>query len=107
VQTLTSTQVLGIFVNNAKHDQTGCTNEYGAIRHCCPKLCPANSVAMLQWAIFHLQQIPVPNFVPDFSDPRFGVFGCHEWYKMKLFFVSKASPMDLMQYKSECRICLW
>ena len=103
---LTSTQVLGILLDNAKHNQTGRTDEHGAIRHRHPELCPIGGVAMLLWAIFHLRQIPVPNFVPDFSDPRFGEFGCRKWYETKLFFASKASPTDLMQYKSKCQISL-
>jgi hypothetical protein len=82
---LTSTQVLGILLDNAKHNQTGRTDEHGAICHRHPKLCPISGVATLLWAIFHLRQIPVPSFVPDFSDPGFGEFGCCKWYKMKLF----------------------
>jgi hypothetical protein len=103
---LTSTQVFGILLDNAKHNQTGCTDEHGAIRHRHPELCPIGGVAMLLWAIFHLRQIPVPSFVPDFSDPGFREFGCRKWYETKLFFASKASPTDLMQYKSKCQISL-
>jgi hypothetical protein len=81
----------------------GCTDEHGTICHHHLELCPINGVGMLLWAMFHLQHLPVPNFVPDFSNPNYGKFGHQEWYEIKLFFLSKLSPMDLMQYKSECR----
>jgi hypothetical protein len=93
--------VLGILLDNAKHNQTGRTDEHGAIRHRHPELCPINGVGTLLWAIFHLEHFPVPDFVPDFSSPDYGEFGHREWYEMKLFFSSKGSPKDLMQYKSE------
>jgi hypothetical protein len=56
---------------------------------------------MLLWATFHLRDFPVPNFVPDFSDPKFGEFGRRDWYKICLFFSSTGLPTDPMQYKSE------
>jgi hypothetical protein len=99
---LTSRHVLGILLDNAKHNQTGQTDEHGAIRHRHPELCPVNGVGTLLWAIFHLLSLPIPNFIPDFSNPDYGEFGHCEWYKMKLFFSSKGSPMNPMQYKSEC-----
>ncbi|KAH8979010.1 hypothetical protein EDB86DRAFT_3089648 [Lactarius hatsudake] len=71
-------EVLGILLDNAKHNQTGRTDEHGAIRHCLVELCPINAVAMQLWATFHLRQIPVPGFAPDFSDPDFGEFGRHD-----------------------------
>jgi hypothetical protein len=56
---------------------------------------------MLLWAIFHLRSIPVPNFVPDFSDPKFGEFGRRDWYNNLLFFSSTGLPTVPMKYKSE------
>ena len=93
--------MLGILLDNTKHNQTGCTDEHGAIHHCHPKLCPINGVGVLLWETFHLKHFPVPNFVPDFSSPDYREFSHCEWYEMKLFFSSEGSPKDLMQYMSE------
>lgn len=57
---------------------------------------------MLLWATFHLRNMPVPEFIPDFSDPKFGEFGRRDWYKHLLFFSSKGSPTVPMKYKSKC-----
>ncbi|KAN0141920.1 hypothetical protein V8E53_000382 [Lactarius tabidus] len=65
-------EVLGILLDNAKHNQTGHVDEHGVICHCHIELCPINAVAMLLWAMFHLKQVPVPSFVPNFADPNFG-----------------------------------
>ena len=92
---------MGILVDNAKHNQTGRTDEHGAIRHRSVELCPIGGVAIFLWATFHLRNSPVPNFAPDFSDPTFGEFGRRDWYERRLFFSSTGSPQDLMQYKSE------
>jgi hypothetical protein len=56
---------------------------------------------MLLWAIFHLCSIPVSNFVPDFSDPKFGEFGRRNWYNNLLFFSSTGLPTVPMKYKSQ------
>ena len=99
-------QVLGILLDNAKHNQTGRTDEHGAIRHRHVELCPINAIAMLLWATFHLRQTPVPNFVPDFSDPKFGEYGRRDWYNHLLFFSSTGSPDVMMKYKSESSLSL-
>lgn len=99
-------QVLGILLDNAKHNQTGRTDEHGAICHHHVELCPINAIAMLLWATFHLRQIPVPNFVPDFSDPKFGKYGRRDWYNHLLFFSSTGSPDVMMKYKSESSLSL-
>jgi len=49
----------------------------------------------------HLHSIPVPNFVPDFLDPKFGEFGRRDWYNILLFFSGTGSPTVPMKYKSE------
>jgi hypothetical protein len=56
---------------------------------------------MLLWATFHLRNVPVPNFVPNFSDPDFGEYGKRSWYNRLLFFSSTSTPEDPMPYKSE------
>jgi hypothetical protein len=57
---------------------------------------------MLLWAIFNLCSFPVPNFVPDFSDPKFGEFSRCDWYNnLLLLFSSTGSPTVPMKYKSE------
>ncbi|KIM77758.1 hypothetical protein PILCRDRAFT_11845 [Piloderma croceum F 1598] len=76
----TGLKVLGILLDNAKRNQTGQTDKHGAIHHCHPELCLVNSI--------------------DFSNPDYGEFGHCEWYKMKLFFLSKGSLMNLIQYKT-------
>ncbi|KAN0134511.1 hypothetical protein V8E53_007657 [Lactarius tabidus] len=93
-------EVLGILLDNAKHNQMGRVDEHGAIRHRRVELCPINAVAMLLWATFHLKQVPVPSFVPDFADPNFGEFGRRDWYRHLLFFSSTGSPLDALKYKT-------
>ena len=79
----------------------GCVDEHGAIRHRYVELCPINAIALLLWATFHLKQVPVPNFVPDFSDDKFGEFGRRDWYRQLLFFSSTGSPCEQLKYKSK------
>lgn len=92
---------MAILADNAKHNQTGLTDEHGAIRHREVELCPVGAVAMVLWATYHVRGHPTPDFVPDFADPMFGEFGRRDWYQHRLFFTSTGSPTDLMQYKSE------
>jgi Centromere DNA-binding protein complex CBF3 subunit, domain 2 len=94
-------QVLAILADNAKHNQTGRTDEHGAIRHRHVELCPVAGVAMQLWATFHVRNFPVPDFEPDFSDPECGEYGRRDWYDHRLFFSSTGNPTELMQYKSK------
>jgi hypothetical protein len=71
-------------------------DEHGAIHHQHVKLCPIGGVAMLLWAMFHLQKLSVPNFEPDFLDCAFGEFRHCDWYEHHLFFASTSSPANLM-----------
>lgn len=94
-------QVLAILADNAKHNQTGRTDEHGAIRHRHVELCPVGGVAMMLWATFQLRNFPVPDFIPDFADPKFGEFGRRDWYNICLFFSSTGSQTEPMQYKGK------
>ncbi|KAJ7745543.1 hypothetical protein DFH07DRAFT_977314 [Mycena maculata] len=88
---------LALIADNAKHNQTGRTDEHGALRHRFVELCPIGSIALLLFSYFHVRNELVPNFVPDFSDSNYGDFGKREWYGIHLFPAGK-SPMDEMGY---------
>ncbi|TFY73269.1 hypothetical protein EWM64_g10743, partial [Hericium alpestre] len=78
-------QVLGIYSDNAKHNQQGRVDESGVIRHRLVELCPVGAIAFLFWAHFHVQSAAVPAFAPDFSDKGFGQYGRRDWYAHHLF----------------------
>ena len=91
-------QALTVFSDNAKHNQTGRTDETGALRHRLVELCPIGALAMLFYAYFHILELPVPNFAPDFTDPEYGEYGQRDWYK--LFVFSTKGPDIPMSYDS-------
>lgn len=88
---------LTMLADNAKHNQTGRTDEHGAFRHRHVELCPVGSIALLLFAYYHIRNAPLPDFVPDFSDPQYGDYGKREWYGMHLFH-SGSDPMSEMGY---------
>ncbi|KAK7056117.1 hypothetical protein R3P38DRAFT_1377096 [Favolaschia claudopus] len=88
---------LTFIADNAKHNQTGRTDEFGAFRHRFVELCPVGAIALLLFSYFHVRNAPIPNFVPDFSDPQYGDYGKRDWYRMHLF-PSAQDPMSDMSY---------
>ncbi|TFY83866.1 hypothetical protein EWM64_g142 [Hericium alpestre] len=90
-------QVLGVYSDNAKHNQQGRVDEFGMIRHRIVELCPIGATALLFWAHFHVLECPPPDFAPDFTDKNFGQFGRRDWYSCHLFYgteVNKAMSYD-------------
>ena len=94
-----SPQALVIFADNAKHNQQGRTDEFGAFRHRLVELCPVGGLAMLFFAVFHILGLSVPNFAADFSNPKCGEWGKREWYGLHPFFTT--DPLKPMLYESE------
>ncbi|KAK7028398.1 hypothetical protein R3P38DRAFT_923774 [Favolaschia claudopus] len=88
---------LTFIADNAKHNQTGRTDEFGAFRHRFVELCPVGAIALVLFAHFHVRNAPLPNFAPDFSDPQYGDYGRRDWYRMHLF-PSAQDPMSDMSY---------
>ncbi|TFY79269.1 hypothetical protein EWM64_g4743 [Hericium alpestre] len=106
--------VLGVYSDNAKHNQQGRVDEFGMIRHRIVELCPIGAAALLFWAHFHVLECPPPDFVPDFTDKNFGQFGRRDWYSCHLFYgtkVNKAMSYDnhydcIKQIHEVCMILL-
>ena len=80
-----SMQVFAALADNAKHNQQGRVDEYGAIRHRDVEGCPVGSCAMLFFAYFHILGNDVPNFLPDFNTDGYGEYGYREWYDYCVF----------------------
>lgn len=78
-------KALAALADNAKHNQTGRTDEHGALRHRQVELCAVGGLAMLFFAYFHILETPVPDFSPDFLDDKFGEWGRREWYQYHVF----------------------
>ncbi|KAJ7742819.1 hypothetical protein B0H16DRAFT_1860573 [Mycena metata] len=76
---------LTLLADNAKHNQSGRTDEHGAFRHRHVELCPVGSIALLLFSYYHVRNSSVPDFAPDFSDVEYGDFGKREWYGIHLF----------------------
>ena len=92
-------QVFAALADNAKHNQTGHTDEYRALRHRKVELCPIRALTFLFYAYFHILACPVPNFEPNFTVPRFGEYGQREWYEYHVFHT--VSVKSGMTYESE------
>jgi hypothetical protein len=92
-------QALVIFSDNAKHNQTGRTDEFGAFRHRFVELCPIGGVAFLFFAQFHVMGMPRPSFTPDFSDQQYGEWGRRDWYSIHAFWAKERTAA--MSYESE------
>ena len=59
---LTICQARVVFADNAKHNQTGRTDEFGAFRHHLVELCPIGGMAMLFFAIFHILNMDISHW---------------------------------------------
>lgn len=94
-----SAPVLVAIANNAKHNQHGRLDEFGALRHRFVELCPVGGLAFLFFALFHVLDIDHPSFVPDFTDKNFGQYGKREWYECAVF-CAKDGPKKAMSYAS-------
>ncbi|KAK6974833.1 hypothetical protein R3P38DRAFT_3479541 [Favolaschia claudopus] len=88
---------LTFIADNAKHNQTGRTDEFGAFRHRFVELCPVGAIALVLFSYFHVRNAAVLKFAPDFSDPEYGDYGKRDWYRMHLF-PSATDPMSDMSY---------
>jgi hypothetical protein len=96
---LGSSWVLGALADNAKHNQQGRVDEYGALRHRIVELCPVGALARMLFAYFHVIGQPVPSFEPDYSDQGFGEYGRREWYEHVVFYGDKDVKTE-MSYDS-------
>ncbi|KAF7366206.1 NDC10-II domain-containing protein [Mycena venus] len=83
---------LTLIADNAKHNQNGRIEEYGAFRHRHVEVCPVGAIAALFFAWFHVLNCPVPDFKPDFTDVKYGQFGRRDWYSFHVF--SHAKQVD-------------
>jgi hypothetical protein len=50
---------------------------------------------MLYFVWFHVLNCPIPDFKPDFTDPKYGKFGRRNWYEFHVFSHAKdaSKPM--------------
>lgn len=94
-------KVLGALADNAKHNQQGRVDEYGALRHRVVELCPVGALARMMFAYFHIINQPIPNFEPDFADQKHGEYGRREWYEHVLFYGDRDVKSE-MSYDSKC-----
>ncbi|KAJ7339289.1 hypothetical protein DFH08DRAFT_964315 [Mycena albidolilacea] len=69
---------LTMLADNAKHNQTGRTDEHRAFRHQFVELCPVGSVAFLLFSYHHVRDCAAPDFAPDFSDLEYRDWGKRE-----------------------------
>jgi len=92
-------QVLAALADNAKHNQKGRVDEYGAIRHRDVESCPVGSCAKLFFAYFHILGNDVPKFLPDFDTDGYGEYGYREWYDYCVFWGKDAKQE--MSYDSK------
>jgi len=69
----------------------GCTNEHGTFHHRHVELCSVGGLAILFFAYFHILNIPVPDFKPDFSDTEFVEYGRRDWYGFYAFSTKQAT----------------
>ena len=82
---ITSTQVLAALADNAKHNQQGRVDEYGAIRHRDVEKCPVGGMAKLFFAHFQVLGEDLPDFSPVFDNTEYGEYGYREWYDYCVF----------------------
>jgi len=87
-------------VDNAKHNQQGCVNKHGTLRHCLVELCPVSAIARLFFAFFHIMKRPPPNFIPNFTTEGYSEYGYWEWYNYHIF-TGKEDAKSRMSYDSE------
>jgi len=100
-------QVLAALADNAKHNQQGRVDEHGTLRHRLVELCPVGAVARLFFAVLHIVDKPLPNFVPDFATDGYGEYGYREWYDYHVF-AGKEDIKSKMSYDSESDLThLW
>jgi Centromere DNA-binding protein complex CBF3 subunit, domain 2 len=92
-------QALAVLSDNAKHNQSGRIDESGAFRHRLVELCPVGALAMLFFGYFHILDVPVPDFRPDFDDAEAGEYGHRDWYGLYLF--SGRAMTTAMSYDSK------
>nr|GAT42467.1 predicted protein [Mycena chlorophos] len=95
---------LALLADQAKHNQTGRVDEHGAIRHRLVELCPINGFAFLFYAYFHIYDAPVPGFIPDFDDARYGDYGHREWYDLYTFSTSKDCKTEMSYANHRARV---
>lgn len=93
-------QALTLIADNAKHNQNGRIEEYGAFRHRHVELCPVGAIATLYFVWFHVLNCAPPDFKPDFSNPSYGQFGRRDWYKLHVFSHARKADKS-MTYDSE------
>ncbi|KAJ7826689.1 hypothetical protein B0H14DRAFT_3467517 [Mycena olivaceomarginata] len=88
---------LTLIADNAKHNQNGRAEEYGAFRNRLVELCPVGAISALYFVWFHVLNCAVPNFAPDFSDRSYGQYGRRQWYQFHVFCPAK-QPEKSMTY---------
>ncbi|KAF7324058.1 hypothetical protein MKEN_00628200 [Mycena kentingensis (nom. inval.)] len=95
---------LAIIANQAKHNQIGRVEEHAAFRHRIVELCPIGALGFLYFSIFHVLNIPVPDFAPDFNDPKFGDWGRRDWYNLHVFSTSKDGTKEMTYGAQRSRV---
>lgn len=76
-------QALVIYSNQGKENTSGCIDEHGALRHRYPEHCGIGALALYFFSVFHICNLKVPDFSPDFS--KGGIIGFRSWYHLSLF----------------------
>ena len=70
-------------------------------------LCPVGAVAFLLFVHFHVLRKPVPSFVPDFEDERYGMYGRRDWYDYYLFQPDADHMDEAMKYDGELYLTIF
>ncbi|KAF5377311.1 hypothetical protein D9615_006350 [Tricholomella constricta] len=90
---------LVLMSDQGKTNTTGRIDEQAAFRHRLPELCPIGALGFYLFSKFHVVNNSIPNFAPDYEDPRGGGIGLRSWYQIHLFPGSK-DDMTEMTYEN-------
>ena len=74
-----------VLSRSGKTNKDNRLDECPIVRHRRVEQCVFFAIALLLDCAFDLPGFPVPNFVPDHSDPNSGTYGKREWYRRMLF----------------------
>jgi hypothetical protein len=88
--------------NQGKTNKTGRLDEHGIFRHRHVELCAVGAVGFYFFSHFHILQTAIPDFTPDFDNPKYGEFGHRPWYD-RLLFPGKSNTEE-MSYLSKCSL---
>jgi hypothetical protein len=91
---------LVLFSDQAKHNAFGRVERSGLIRHRSVELCGVGALAFYLFIKWQVVGRPIPDFAPNFDDPKGGQYGLRPWLKVHLFPSSKGDD-EPMSYESK------